>query len=72
MLSELSQALTGRYGRGFSVTNLKYSRLFYQAYSERRPRIRHEVRDELAWLENGALDDLVDLQDRQEAMRKLP
>ncbi len=59
VLSELSRALTGRYGRGFSVTNLKYFRLFYQAYSERQPQIRHEPRDELPWLENGAvLDDL--------------
>ena len=47
VLSELSRALTGRYGRGFSVTNLKYFRLFYQAYSERQPQIRHEPRDEL-------------------------
>ena len=46
VLSELSRALTGRYGRGFSVTNLKYFRLFYQAYSERQPQIRHEPRDE--------------------------
>lgn len=59
VLSELSRALTGRYGRGFSVTNLKYFRLFYQAYSERQPQIRHEPRDELPSLENGALlDDL--------------
>ena len=59
VLSELSRALTGRYGRGFSVTNLKYFRLFYQAYSERQPQIRHEPRDELPWLESGAvLDDL--------------
>jgi predicted nuclease of restriction endonuclease-like (RecB) superfamily len=59
VLTELSRALTERYGRGFSVTNLKYFRLFYQAYSERQPQIRHEPRDELPWLENGAvLDDL--------------
>ena len=30
LLVDLSGALTKRYGRGFSVTNLKYFRLFYQ------------------------------------------
>lgn len=47
LLSELSAFLKKRYGRGFSVTNLKYFRLFYQTYSKRLPEIRHEARDEL-------------------------
>lgn len=47
LLSGLSQALTQRYGKGFSVSNLRYFRLFYQAYANRRPEIRHEARDEL-------------------------
>lgn len=55
LLSELSQALTARYGRGFSVTNLKYFRLFYQTYSQREPLIRHQPRDELPSLDSAAV-----------------
>ncbi|MCK9215443.1 MAG: DUF1016 N-terminal domain-containing protein, partial [Rhodoferax sp.] len=47
LVKELSKALKKRYGRGFSVTNLKYFRLFYQTYSERLPEIGHEARDQL-------------------------
>ncbi len=46
VLSVLSARLSGRYGKGFSATNLKYFRLFYQAYSDRQPTIRHEASDE--------------------------
>jgi hypothetical protein len=35
LLGELSEQLTKRYGRGFSVTNLRYFRLFYQAFNDR-------------------------------------
>jgi len=48
LLEGLSKGLQKRYGRGFSVTNLRYFRLFYQAYTNRQPEIRHEPRDELA------------------------
>ena len=51
VLADLSATLTARYGRGYSVTNLKYFRLFYQAYADRAPEIRHEPRDELAALD---------------------
>ena len=47
LLSGLSASLTQHYGRGFSATNLRYFRLFYQAYASRQPEIRHEPRDEL-------------------------
>lgn len=40
LLNELSAWLLQRYGRGFSVTNLRYFRLFYQAFAERMPVIR--------------------------------
>jgi predicted nuclease of restriction endonuclease-like (RecB) superfamily len=40
LLKELSDILLQRYGRGFSLTNLKYFRLFYQAFAERTPVIR--------------------------------
>lgn len=33
--------MTDRIGRGFSTTNLRYFRKFYQVYSERAPEIRH-------------------------------
>jgi predicted nuclease of restriction endonuclease-like (RecB) superfamily len=54
LLEGLSKGLQKRYGRGFSVTNLRYFRLFYQVYINRQPEIRHEARDELG---GGAQDD---------------
>ena len=47
LLVVLSARLQQRVGRGYSATNLKYFRIFYQVYAEREPRIRHEARDEL-------------------------
>ncbi len=47
MIESLSGRLGSRYGRGFSVTNLRYFRLFYRAYAERSPEIRHKHCDEL-------------------------
>lgn len=46
LITELSAKLTKRYGKGFSETNLKYFRLFYQAYADREPVIRHKESDE--------------------------
>jgi len=46
VLEELSARLSHRYGKGFSVTNLRYFRLFYQTYAERLPEIRHMACDE--------------------------
>lgn len=46
VLEALSGHLVKRYGKGYSVTNLKYFRLFYQAYSDRLG-IRHPLGDEL-------------------------
>jgi len=43
-LSELSQQLTERFGKGFDITNLRTMRRFYQAYP-----IRDAVRLELGW-----------------------
>ncbi|MBW2703951.1 MAG: DUF1016 family protein [Deltaproteobacteria bacterium] len=48
LLESLSERLGSRYGRGFSVTNLRYFRLFYQIYADRSPEIRHKACDELA------------------------
>ena len=47
VLAELSESLLKRYGKGFSVTNLRYFRLFYQNYAERLPEIRHKACDVL-------------------------
>lgn len=46
VLAELSDKLTKRYGEGFSVTNLRYCRLFFQTYNDRNPEIRHTTCDE--------------------------
>jgi len=48
LLADLSAQLSKRYGRGFSVTNLRYFRLFYQAFTDRLPEIHHSTSDELA------------------------
>lgn len=45
VLETLSGGLTERYGKGFSATNLKYLRLFYQAFPDRLA-IRHPTGDE--------------------------
>lgn len=47
VLETLSQRLRQRYGKGFSATNLRYFRLFYQAFADRTPEIRHMACDEL-------------------------
>ncbi len=46
LLDILSAQLQRRLGRGYSATNLKYFRLFYQRNADRQPKIRHEPRDE--------------------------
>jgi predicted nuclease of restriction endonuclease-like (RecB) superfamily len=48
VVESLSKRLTERYGKGFSVTNLKYFRMFYQAYPDRLAGIRHPAGDELS------------------------
>lgn len=44
VMQNLSKRLTAEFGKGFTETNLKYMRLFYQAFP-----IRHALRDELSW-----------------------
>jgi len=46
VIEDLSARLTERYGQGFSSTNIKYFRLFYQAYPDRIRSIRHPAGDE--------------------------
>ena len=45
LLEDLSHRLTERYGKGFSVTNLKYFRGFYLAYTDRVPKIDRTMCD---------------------------
>ncbi|MBN8824124.1 MULTISPECIES: DUF1016 N-terminal domain-containing protein [unclassified Spirosoma] len=44
LLKYLAEWLTQGFGKGFTETNLKYTRLVYQAFP-----IRHAVYDELSW-----------------------
>ena len=44
LLKTLSEQLSGEYGDGFSMSALKYMRLFYQAYPDLMPK-GHAVRD---------------------------
>lgn len=46
LIDRLAKRLTERYGKGFSVTNLRYFRQFYLAYSGR---IHHPLGDESEW-----------------------
>ncbi|MHB9026403.1 MAG: PDDEXK nuclease domain-containing protein [Armatimonadota bacterium] len=48
IIEDLSARLTERYGQGFSATNLKYFRIFYQSYPDRVRSIRHPAGDESA------------------------
>lgn len=44
LLNELSRQMTQDFGKGFTVTNLKYMRQFYLAFPN-----SHALRDELSW-----------------------
>lgn len=48
VLDGLSRRLTKKYGPGYSVTNLRYFRIFYQTYVDRAPEIRHMASGESA------------------------
>jgi predicted nuclease of restriction endonuclease-like (RecB) superfamily len=43
VLQQLSQKLVAHYGKGFSVTTLRYFRAFYLAYADRSIEIQHPV-----------------------------
>ncbi len=44
LLSSLADSLTGEFGKGFDASNLRYMRLFFQAFP-----IRDALRHELSW-----------------------
>lgn len=63
LIVQLSTQLQATFGRGFSVTNLRYFRTFYTVYGDRVPEIRHIGGGELDKAENrhtqsGVLADL--------------
>jgi predicted nuclease of restriction endonuclease-like (RecB) superfamily len=63
IIEKLSLALTEKYGRGFSTTNIRYFRTFYTVYSNRFPEIRHiecgELgKDEKHHIQSGILQDM--------------
>ncbi len=44
LLKFLSEKLTAEFGKGYTVSNLKYMRQFYNAFPK-----RHALRDQLSW-----------------------
>lgn len=44
LIKNLSSKLTDEFGKGFTITNLKYMRQFYLAFQN-----RHALRDQLSW-----------------------
>jgi hypothetical protein len=48
VIDELSKRLNKKYGKGFSITTLKYFRTFYQVYSERFSEIGRLMGDQLS------------------------
>lgn len=53
LLEKLSLQLTGRYGKGFSLANLKNFRQFFLIFSNRLEAIRHPAGSELPMTEKG-------------------
>lgn len=54
VINDLSRRLTERYGRGFSATNLKAFRLFFQTHANRLPLIGHPPSAQSAMPFDGA------------------
>jgi predicted nuclease of restriction endonuclease-like (RecB) superfamily len=44
LINSLSKRLTAQFGKGFTLTNLKYMRLFYRLFEK-----GHALRDQLSW-----------------------
>ncbi len=63
VIEQLSSQLKEKYGRGFSISNLRYFRTFYTVYSDRKPEIRQIGSGELVKsskgrILNGVLSDM--------------
>jgi predicted nuclease of restriction endonuclease-like (RecB) superfamily len=60
IIEELSKRLNKKYGKGFSITTLKYFRTFYQVYSERFAEIGRPMGDQFKDASKGRpLGDLL-------------
>lgn len=73
LVKALSVKLTGKYGKGFSTTNLWYFRQFYLVFSDRVPEIRHKPcgesgSDEKLHKPCGVSDDLSLVIEKSEAI----
>ena len=60
LLKYLSEKLTSEFGKGFTITNLKYMRMFYIAFPN-----RHSLRDQLSWTHYRLLLKVEDEKARQ-------
>ncbi len=74
LIDELSSRLKKRYGNGFSTTNLRYFRTFYQVYTDREPEIRHMTGGEssgarIRHTTGGVLEDLSLVVDQADPIR---
>ena len=67
LIETLAERLTRQYGQGFSSTNLRYFRSFFQVYADRVPEIRHtpcgesghgQLASEIRHTARGVLSDL--------------
>ena len=59
VIEQLSSQLKEKYGRGFSITNLRYFRTFYTVYSYRKPEIRQIQSGELVKPSEGQISNSV-------------
>ncbi|MBU4444517.1 hypothetical protein KJ656_05475 [bacterium] len=55
VIEQLSSQLKEKYGRGFSISNLRYFRTFYTVYSNRKPEIRQIGSGELVKSSDGRI-----------------
>jgi len=78
LIETLAERLTRHYGKGFSSTNLRYFRTFYQVYSQWAPEIRHmpcgesETGQDVGKIRHtprGVLDDLTLAVDHADRIR---
>ncbi|OGS21407.1 MAG: hypothetical protein A2252_05495 [Elusimicrobia bacterium RIFOXYA2_FULL_39_19] len=59
VIEQLSAQLKGKYGRGFSISNIRYFRTFYTVYSDRKPEIHQIGSGELAKSNKGKIQNAV-------------
>ena len=73
LITRLSNDISKKFGKGFTVTNLKYMRLFYLVYPKlyilraksKKDKISHALRDQLTWTHFRILIGIKDENTRQ-------